>query len=130
VPRPDLAAGLPRVRRSDLVAERRYAREEVALAVEVRECLVDVARTLRADPRVVQGASTRSLVLWMPALQARALLHGRDYVTAEDVAELAPCVFGHRIETVPGVEEPLDVVRQCARGPVEALARAVGRAGR
>ena len=30
--------------------------------------------------------STRALVLWMPALQARAVLDGRDFVAGEDVA--------------------------------------------
>src|SRR4030042_1331826 len=49
VPRPDLAAGLPRVKRSEVVAARRFAREEGGLAPAVRECMGDVARTLRAD---------------------------------------------------------------------------------
>jgi MoxR-like ATPase len=129
VERPDLARPLPRVARTDLLAARRFIRERVALSPVVRECLVDVARSLRADRRIVQGASTRALVLWMPALQARALLDGRDYVNASDVAELAPFVFGHRVETIPGVEDPLEVVRECTRGPVETLARAVARRG-
>jgi len=83
---------------------------------------------LRADHRVVQGASTRALVLWMPALQARALLQGRDFVSADDVYALAPYIFGHRIEVISGVEDPAAVVVECAKGPVEKLSRAVLRA--
>ena len=127
--RPDLAAHLPRVSRTDVVQARHAAQHQVALAQSVKESLVDIARALRADPRVVQGASTRALVLWMPALQARALLRGRDHVTAEDVAALAPFIFGHRIEVVPGVEDPLAVVTECAAGPVETLARSILRRG-
>ena len=59
------------------------------VAPEIRECLVDIAQRTRTDPRVLQGASTRSLVLMIPALQARALTRVRDYVTAEDVEALA-----------------------------------------
>jgi len=127
--RPDLASGLPRVTRTDVVRARRAAQHQVVLSQLVKESLVDIARTLRADPRVVQGASTRALVLWMPALQARAMLQGRDHVTAEDVADLAPYIFSHRIEVVPGVEDPTAVVNECAAGPVEKLARSVLRRG-
>jgi MoxR-like ATPase len=121
--RPDLAAPLPRVTRTDVVAARHVVQHRIALATTVRECLVDIARALRADSRVVQGASTRALVLWMPALQARALLQGRDYVSAEDVAALAPYIFSHRVEVIPGVDDPAAVVIDCARGPVETLSR-------
>jgi MoxR-like ATPase len=121
--RPDLAAPLPRVSRTDVVEARRLVQHGIALAAPVRECLVDIARALRADSRVVQGASTRALVLWMPALQARALLQGRDYVSAEDVSALAPFIFSHRVEVIPGVDDPAAVVVDCARAPVETLAR-------
>ena len=123
--RPDLASSLPKVTRSEVVAARRFVQHNVALAREVRECLVDIARTLRDDGRVVQGASTRALVLWMPALQARALLEGRDHVTADDVSTLAPFIFAHRVEVVPGVDDPASVVIECAKGPVETLSRAL-----
>ena len=123
--RPYLASGLPRVTRTAVVQARQATQHQVVLSQFVKETLVDIARTLRDDPRVVQGASTRALVLWMPALQARAMLQGRDHVTADDVAALAPYIFAHRIEVVPGVDDPTAVVRECAAGPVEKLARAV-----
>ena len=91
-PRPSLemARDLPRVHaRRD--AARRGARSaaSVHIAEAIREALVDLARALRDDERVLQGASTRSLVLMLPALQARALMRGRDYVAPEDVEALA-----------------------------------------
>jgi MoxR-like ATPase len=124
VPSLERAAQLPGVTREAIVAARRTVRESVFLAPLVKEALVDTARTLRADPRVLQGASTRSLVLALPALQARALVNGRDYVGPEDLEHLAPRIFPHRLELAPGVEDAAEVVRECVAPQLERLARA------
>ena len=119
----DRAAAQQGASRAELLAARRASREGVYLAPAIRESLVDLARALRADPRVVQGASTRSLVLMMPALQARALIRGRDYVAPEDLEALAPHVFRHRLELTPGVDDPSVVIRDCLGPELEKLAR-------
>jgi MoxR-like ATPase len=120
-------AGMPTVSRREVVEARRTIERACAISEAVRECLVDLARALRSDPRVLQGASTRALVLAMPALQARAVMHGRDFVTGEDIAVLAPRIFGHRLELAPGVEDVSVVVRECAAAPVERLVRSTMR---
>ena len=117
------ASSLPGVTRAEVVAARHAVRERIHLAQPVKEALVDTARTLREDPRVLQGASTRSLVLAMPALQARALIHGRDYVAPEDLEALAPRIFPHRLELAPGVEDAREVVRECTAPALERLAK-------
>ena len=122
-PRLARAAELPGVRRSELVAARTALRSEVVIHPAVREALVDLAGSLRADARLAGGVSTRSLVLLLPALQARALLHGRDYVSPEDVASLAPHVFSHRLEPAPGIDDVGPVVRDALVPAVERLAR-------
>ncbi|MCG8553689.1 MAG: AAA family ATPase [Proteobacteria bacterium] len=119
----ELAAERPRVSRQELLTARALIRQHVALTQPVREALVDLARALRDDPRVLQGASTRSLVLLMPALQARAFVNGRDYVAPEDLEHLAPRVFAHRMECVPGVDDKAEVVRSNAGPVMETLAR-------
>lgn len=78
---------------------------------------------MRSCERVLQGASTRSLVLMMPALQAHAVVQGRDFVTPGDLEVLAPHVFKHRIECAPGVEDPITVIRECAEPQIERLSR-------
>lgn len=118
-----LAEELPKVTRSELLQARQALRESIALHPAFREALVDLARTLRDDKRVLQGASTRSLVLMMPALQARALVSGRDHVTPDDLEVLAPFVFGHRLECAPGVEDVMSIIREHTAGQVEKLAR-------
>ena len=124
-PRPSLSMseGLPQVTREELLGARRAIRERVHIAPVLREALVDCARALRADERVLQGASTRSLVLMMPALQARALLRGRNYVTPEDIEALATPVFGHRIECVPGVVDKRQVIASAIAPSMERLSK-------
>ncbi|AKF07534.1 AAA family ATPase [Sandaracinus amylolyticus] len=122
-PHLSLADEVPGVTRHDLLAARRALRANVALDAAFREALVDLARSLRDDKRVLQGASTRSLVLMMPALQARALVAGRDHVTPHDLEVLAPYVFTHRLECAPGVDDAASVVREHAKAQVEKLAR-------
>src|SRR5262249_1681281 len=95
--RPDL----PKVARAELLAARRAVESCVPLHPALRGCLVAVSRALRAAPRVVQGNPTRSLVLLLPALQARALLHGRDHASSDDLEALLPRVLGHRVELAP-----------------------------
>jgi MoxR-like ATPase len=124
-PKPHLALAeemLP-VSRDELVDARKALRESVALHPAFREALVDLARGLRSDKRVLQGASTRSLVLMMPALQARALISGRDFVSPHDLEVLAPYVFGHRLEVAPGVEDVSAIIAEHTAREVEKLSR-------
>jgi MoxR-like ATPase len=114
---------LARVARSDVIAARRAIDATVAVHDAIHECLVDVSRALRADERVRAGNSTRSLVLAVPALQALALLNGRDFVSSADVERLLPFVLTHRVEAALGATGADEVVRECMALPLEKLAR-------
>lgn len=114
---------LPQVSRSEIVAARRAILDGVRVAPAVHEALVDVARALRSDRRVLQGASTRSLVLGLPALQARAMTQGRDYVAPDDVDALLVPLFAHRLELAPGVDDAATVIAECAAPALETMAR-------
>jgi len=116
---PDMA----KVARTEVLQAREVVREQVYISPAVREALVDIAGETRASDRSLQGVSTRSLVLMMPALQARALSRGRDYVSAEDVASLAPNIFAHRLMLAPGAGSAAEVVAACCKRPLERLAR-------
>ena len=118
-----VATALPGVSRAELLGARQAVRAGVYLAPVFHEALVDLARALRSDPRVLQGASTRALVLTLPALQARALLRGRDYVAPEDLEALAPHVFRHRLEVGAGTRDVVEVVRECLAPQLERLAQ-------
>ncbi len=119
---PRVSRDLPKVLRGDVVACRKLVRETVAVDVRVQECLVDVARLLRADKRVRQGISTRCLVQAIPALQTLAVLRGRDFVSSEDLETLAPVLFAHRLELAPGVVAPA-LISEILKAPIERLSR-------
>ncbi len=113
---------LPRVTRTEIVDARRVIEEQIHVHDMVREALVDIAAATRTDERALQGVSTRSLILAIPALQARAASHGRGFVSGEDLAELSPHIFAHRLELAPGSNMAHDLIAECAEGPLERLA--------
>ncbi|MDE0478131.1 MAG: AAA family ATPase [Gammaproteobacteria bacterium] len=120
--RRDGAGSGPAVTRDELLASRAAIDRGVAIAEVVKTTLVDISRELRADERVLQGNSTRSLVLMLPALQAAAALRGRNFVSAEDIELLLPRVLGHRIELAPGAADMNRILHDNMRKPMERLA--------
>ncbi len=72
----------------------------VYVSDDLKRYLVAVVGALRGDPRNLQSVSPRSSILLARAAQARAMLKGRDYATAEDVQVMAPDVLGHRVMLV------------------------------
>jgi MoxR-like ATPase len=114
---------LPRVTRTEILDARAVIEGQVFVAPAIQECLVDIAGQTRRNEHVLQGASTRSLVLMIPALQARALAGGRDHVTSADVEALARYVFGHRLELAPGAPAVDLILDACLKEPLEKLAR-------
>ncbi|UJR84439.1 AAA family ATPase [Sandaracinus amylolyticus] len=118
---------IPRITRTEILDAREVVESQIHMAPEIRECLVDIAETTRRDPRVLQGLSTRALVLMIPALQARALTRRRNYVTDEDVRALAHFIFCHRLELAPGAGEVYALTDELVAGPLEKLVRRVAR---
>jgi len=120
---PREATKLAKVARSEIIAARKLIRQIVFVSPAVHECLVDIARALRSDKRVLQGVSTRSLVLAIPALQTLAMLRGRDFVAPEDIEQLVIPIFQHRMELVPGVEDVGQVIKEVIKQPLDTLAK-------
>jgi len=71
----------------------------------VRRYVVLVSRTTRNDPDVRLGASPRATLALHRASQAWAAMHGRDFVTPDDVKYLARPVLAHRL--IAGLEARL-----------------------
>lgn len=111
------------ISRREVLAARAQIDADVVISAAVKTALVDISRNLREDDRVIQGNSTRSMVLMLPALQVSAALRQRNYVSAEDIELLLPRVLGHRIELAPGVSDFDKVLRDNMREPMEQLAR-------
>ena len=72
------------------------------MSEEVARYVVAVVRRTRELPTVELGASPRAAVHLLAAARAAARLAGRDYVTPDDVARMAPPVLRHRLVLTPG----------------------------
>ena len=121
--RRDKSATLATVTRNQVIRARQEIDQKVSIHSAVKEALVDISRNLRDDDRVLQGNSTRSMVLLLPALQVAAALSGRNFVSAADIELLLPRVLGHRIELAPGVAAVEKILDENMRGPMETLAK-------
>lgn len=69
----------------------------IAVHPRVSEYLVALAQATRKHRDVPLGLSPRSLLQWQRCSQARAYLLGRDFVTPDDVQDLAEPVLGVRL---------------------------------
>jgi len=69
----------------------------VRIGPEVADYLTLIVEATRASEQLIAGASTRGALLLARAARARALLHGRDYVTPDDVKSLAVPCLAHRV---------------------------------
>ncbi|NVB36683.1 AAA family ATPase [Pseudenhygromyxa sp. WMMC2535] len=114
---------LPRVTRTEIIDARRVVESQIFVHDAIREALVDIANATRSHEQVLQGVSTRALVLMIPALQARAMSQQRTYVSADDVEALSYLVFTHRLECAPGAESVEAIIRECSADALETLAR-------
>ena len=78
-----------------------FAAQEVVKAVHVaqavKDYIVELSHQTRHHPDVYLGASPRGSLALFRAGQARAALHGRDYVLPDDVKALALPALAHRV---------------------------------
>ena len=63
----------------------------------VRKYIVDIVSATRNHASISSGVSPRGTLALLKTVQIYAAIHGRDYVTPEDVKELATLVLSHRI---------------------------------
>lgn len=106
---------------AQILAARESVRNDITVADDVMECLVDIIRNIREDSRCLQGASTRSLVQAVPALQAHAFMNGRAYVSAKDIEALALPLFSHRLQMAPGAGNADTLVTDSMAKPMQTL---------
>jgi MoxR-like ATPase len=84
------------VTRSELQAAMVGARS-VTVSDELIDYVARLAEATRSDPRVALGASPRAMIQLARCARANAYIWGRSYVIPDDVKELVPYVFSHRL---------------------------------
>jgi MoxR-like ATPase len=73
--------------------------------VDVANYIVGIVRRTRANPDVELGASSRAAIHLLSASKAQARLGGRDFITIDDVRDVAPYVLRHRLICRDGTSE-------------------------
>ena len=94
-------AALATVATLEEVAELRRACEDIYVDELVERWMVELIRATRELEEVEVGASVRGSLSLIRIARAWALLHGRDYVSPEDVQLLFLPVIGHRLILAP-----------------------------
>ena len=77
------------------------AAEDVRITEELKRYVVELVGATRTAPGVQLGASPRASIALMKAAQALALFDGLDFVTPEQIQELAIAVIAHRLVMEP-----------------------------
>jgi MoxR-like ATPase len=98
-----------------LLEEARAVVERVHVAPALGGYILDLARGSRRHPRLTLGLSTRGALSLHKAARITAAVRGAEFVTPDDVKEVAPAVMAHRLVLTPeaaleGVTD-LEVVR-------------------
>jgi MoxR-like ATPase len=83
------------------ILDLKRAAQQVRMSDELKRYAVDLVGATRAAPGVQLGASPRASITLMKAAQALALFDGLDFVTPEQVQELAVPVIAHRVIMEP-----------------------------
>ena len=92
----------------DILALRQQV-QQVKVEENIFDYLLNLVERTRQHPDLVIGASPRSTVAWLNSSKANACIAGRDYVTPDDVKEVAAPLLRHRLILKP--EAQLDNVQ-------------------
>jgi len=85
---------------ADLLALKQAA-QSLRISEELKRYVVDLVSATRQAPGVQLGASPRASIALMKAAQALALFDGLEYVTPDQIQELAGPVIAHRLVMEP-----------------------------
>jgi len=80
------------------------AASKVFVDEELMDYVVQLVTFTRNHPKVLIGGSPRASLVLMNSAKVRAFVHGRAFVTPDDIRFLAPYVLEHRILLTPEAE--------------------------
>lgn len=83
------------------LAALRASVHQVHLEENLFTYIAQIVRNTRANKSLYLGASPRASVALLNSAKALATIRGRDFVTPEDIQELAPAVLRHRVLLTP-----------------------------
>ncbi|TAN12614.1 MAG: MoxR family ATPase [Chitinophagaceae bacterium] len=90
----------PVLNANDIISFRKQV-EQLHIEQPVMEYIAKLVQATRNDPAVYLGASPRASVAVLRSSKAIAAMHGRDFVTPDDVHRVLKSVLCHRIILTP-----------------------------
>jgi MoxR-like ATPase len=99
-----VAALEPVLSREELVEARGVVAKGVRVEKGTQAYIVRLASATRKDDRIQIGAGPRASLALLECSRARAALSGRDFVTPDDVKQVARPVLEHRVTLQPETE--------------------------
>ena len=84
-----------------LLGAARAEAEQVHVAQALSNYVLDLARATREHPRVALGLSTRGALALLKAARVNCGLRGADFVTPDDVKQVAGWILAHRLVLTP-----------------------------
>ncbi|MFK7735045.1 MAG: AAA family ATPase [Pirellulaceae bacterium] len=88
------------------------------IAQDVQEYLIELCEQSRQHDRVVLGVSPRGMLIWQQVAKAWAILQTRDYVTPDDIQDVARPVMGVRLGVRgQGVDEVIESIIESVEVP-------------
>jgi len=86
------------------IGELQKTAREVHVAPDIVEYIVSIVGSLRSDPDVLSGPSTRNSIALYKCSRVLALLDNRDFVIPDDIKHLVRPATEHRIRVKPEAE--------------------------
>jgi MoxR-like ATPase len=84
-----------------LLAQAREAAERIHVSAALSAYVLDLAAATREHPRLSLGLSTRGVLALLKAARVVAGVRDSDFVTPDDVKQVAPWVLAHRLVLTP-----------------------------
>jgi MoxR-like ATPase len=97
----------PVLTRSDIIALQSLV-HRVFVEDSILDYILRIVGATRTETEFRTGVSVRGGVALRSAAQARALVQGRDFVLPEDVTELVPPIFAHRLALARQTSDALE----------------------
>lgn len=106
----------PVLSREDVAASRAVVARDVRIEPGIQKYVLSVVTATRGHESVQLGAGPRASIALLESSRARAALQQRDFVTPDDVKEMAGPVLAHRVGLTPEADMEgvvlADVLRQ------------------
>jgi len=100
----DLLKDVPKILSAADIAAYRNTIMEIKVETKLLEFIAKIVNETRNNPSLYLGASPRASLNILKAAKSMGAIKGRDFITPEDIIEVAPHVMRHRIILSPEKE--------------------------